>query len=105
MIGPVEEGFAMEVVVPEKLSESEDEAVVFRIELAIEEDDAVMLGVEFATEEEDECKPLPNFEYILRRFGPPQYSVAFPLQIMLHCVVAGVLPGARVLPPTMEFPQ
>ena len=40
----------------------------------------VLVAVEFAIRDVDDCWPLPDFEYMLRRFGPPQYSNEFPLQ-------------------------
>jgi len=43
--------------------------------------------------------------YMLRRFPPPQYSVALPLQIMEHPVTPGVVPPTRFEPALMVFPQ
>jgi len=43
--------------------------------------------------------------YMLRRLGPPQYSVALPLQSILHIVTSGVAPPTRLEPALIEFPQ
>lgn len=38
------------------------------------------------------------FLYMLRRFGPPQYSVLLALQTKLHWVIAGSFPATRADP-------
>lgn len=43
--------------------------------------------------------------YMFRRLGPPQNSVALPLQIMLHCVTFGVVPPTSTEPALMVLPQ
>ena len=45
------------------------------------------------------------FLYILSLLGPPQYSVVLPLQVMSHCVIAGVLPATSALPCERVSPQ
>lgn len=52
----------------------------------------------------DELVAIP-FLYMLRRFGPPQYSVLFALQTMLHWVTDGLLPGTRADPAWIVLPQ
>ena len=48
---------------------------------------------------------VPVVKYMLRRFGPPQYSMGFPEHAMLHCVLAGVAPTTSAEPALMTFPQ
>lgn len=48
---------------------------------------------------------VPVVKYMLRRFGPPQYSMGFPEQTMLHCVLAGIAPTTSAEPALMMFPQ
>ena len=43
--------------------------------------------------------------YMLRRFGPPQYSNGFPEHVMEHCVLTGVVPVTSAEPALMMFPQ
>lgn len=54
--------------------------------------------------EELEVVAIP-FLYMLRRFGPPQYSVLFALQSMLHWVTAGLPPATRADPAWIVLPQ
>ena len=53
---------------------------------------------------EDEVVAMP-FWYILRRFGPPQYSFLSALQTMLHSVWAGVVPATFADPALILLPQ
>ena len=48
---------------------------------------------------------VPLVEYMLRRFGPPQYSMGFPEHVIEHCVVAGVMPATSTEPALITFPQ
>ena len=48
---------------------------------------------------------VPLVEYMLRRFGPPQYSMGFPEHVIEHWVLAGVLPATSTEPALITFPQ
>jgi hypothetical protein len=59
-------------------------------------------------EEEDDTdsgSTVPFLAYMLSRFGPPQYSVVLPLQVMLQPVRAGVLPATSAEPAIILSPQ
>lgn len=87
------------------LAELEPVAVVEeRVAVPLMPVGTVLAGLEPAAVVEVEVE-VPLVRYILRRFGPPQYSKGFPEHAMLHCVVRGVAPSTSAEPAWMTFPQ
>ena len=48
---------------------------------------------------------VPLVWYIFNRFGPPQYSVEFPPQVISHWVTVGSDPATRAEPGFNVLPQ
>lgn len=81
-------------------------AVVVETEVPLMPEGTVLLEVEPVVVGIVEVKvEVPVVEYMLRRLGPPQYSMEFPEHAMLHCVLAGVAPTTSAEPALMTFPQ
>ena len=65
----------------------------------------VVADVAVAVAEDGAAEDGKTCEYMLSRFGPPQYSVAFPSHVMSHIVAATVNPVARTDPALIVSPQ
>ncbi|KAL8771536.1 MAG: hypothetical protein Q9209_002978 [Squamulea sp. 1 TL-2023] len=98
-VGVIEE----DVVAIEEDTVVEDEVVAEDTELVVVDD-----WTKFARLGEVELPDVDvpiAFWYMLRRDGPPQYSVALALHIILHCVSADEVPGTSTEPALIVFPH
>ncbi|KAL8777031.1 MAG: hypothetical protein Q9213_008038, partial [Squamulea squamosa] len=99
-----------EDVVIEEDVEATEEATVVEDVLRIDETDPVFVDdcTEVARLGEAvllDVDVLIAFWYMLRRDGPPQYSVALALHNMLHCVSTTEAPGTFAEPALIVFPH